>query len=366
MAKVAGAKRFITISDVHLYHRKTPIEHIMETLDTYVFTARRLLGVDGILIPGDLFDRWVKLSMGDTFWHWAYDKLQLCKDLGVAIRVLEGTPSHDWKQSKLLQTINDSTGIGADLLYIDELTVMEDPTFGLIFGYIPDEIRPTCNQIMDDLETLMAVRGIDRLDVVLSHGFFDFQLPPGVTNALDTARLSNLTNYVIFNGHDHKSKSKDKVQVPGSWDRCSHGEEGPKGGIVTDIVNGTVTHEFLENPDAYPYITLDLSWCSDPDIITRLDDHLEQQRKGYLRLYVPKETDLRDHINNVIKTAKVDIDVEYKGATAIDKANDAFNLSVVTVNITPENIEELVLAEIDEPAEQVVDTIRLIKGLLKV
>lgn len=358
--------RIIDISDLHLFHRKTPIEHILNTLDEHVFNAKRLAGVDAVFISGDLFDRWVKLSMGDQLWVWIYTTLSLCKDMGVALRVLEGTPSHDWKQSKILVTINETTGINADLIYVDELTVMTDPTLGLTIGYIPDEIRPTCTQIMDDLETMMAVRGLDRLDIVIAHGFFEFQLPPGVTNALDTARLSALTNYVIYCGHDHRSKSKEKVIIPGSWDRCAQGEEGPKGGVITDIIDGAVTHTFLENPDAYPYITLDLSWCTDPEIIAKLEEQLDLQRKGYLRLYVPKETDLRDHISGLIKAANIGIEVEYKGATVIDQANEAFCLSGVTLHITPENIAELILAEIPNPNEIVATMINDIKDMVKV
>ncbi len=361
MAKVAGTKRLLTISDIHLFHRKTPIEHMLATLNRYVFNRTTLAEVDAVLITGDLFDRWVKLTMGDLIWEWVYNTLTLCKETNTALRVLEGTPFHEWKQSKLLVTINETAGINADLIYVDELTIMDDPTLGMTIGYIPDEIRPTCTQIMDDLETMMSVRALDRLDLIMAHGFFDFQLPPGQTNALDTDRLSALVNYVIYCGHDHRSKGKNKVKVPGSWDRCAQGEEGAKGGIITDIFRSECSHQFLENPDAYPYITLDLTLENDESIIKRIETHLENQKVGYLRLYIPKETTLRDYLTNIAKTAIIGVDIEYKGETIIDRANDAFSLSGVTVNITEENILELIIDEIGDSDDAIVHEINYIK-----
>jgi predicted MPP superfamily phosphohydrolase len=108
--KPAGALRICTISDVHLGHRKTPTYAIITELEHLVVNRFAMSQLDALFITGDLFDRLLNLPFTDVgVIHQFFIKLlTLAKQFNVKVRVLEGTPSHDWKQSRLLVHINDA------------------------------------------------------------------------------------------------------------------------------------------------------------------------------------------------------------------------------------------------------------------
>ena len=63
----------------------------------------------------------------------------MLKPYNIILRILEGTPSHDWKQSKLFIHLNDLTKAGTDVKYIDSLSIEYIDKFGINVLY-PDEI----------------------------------------------------------------------------------------------------------------------------------------------------------------------------------------------------------------------------------
>src|SRR5690606_24238089 len=99
----------------------------------------------------------------------------------VAVRVLEGTPSHDREQSKRFVVINESVGkIGADLVYIDELSIRYEERFDMNLLFVPDELNHDPNITLAQVQELMAERNLEKVDFAFMHGQFEYQLPSHV------------------------------------------------------------------------------------------------------------------------------------------------------------------------------------------
>lgn len=343
--KPVGYKRLLNISDVHLYNRSTAVEHVMDTLDKHVFNTARLLDVDVVTVSGDLFDRSVKLVMGGLFYDWITHVLELLKETNTALRILEGTPSHDWKQSQLIVDINKSSKINADVIYVSELSIIDDPIMGTV-AYVPDECRSDPNKILTDLQEMMATRGISQVDFTIAHGFFDFQLPPNHTVGMDSLEFSKITKHLVICGHDHRRKRNHKVLVPGSWDRYAHGEEGPKGGVVADWNDEECIDYFLPNPDAYPYVKFSYLELTDEEILRRIDEDLNSAPIGYVRFELKKDTTLVEYFNELKRKERVEIDVVYKSDAVDALEKTILTLEYHTVNIEESNITEIIIDEL--------------------
>lgn len=352
--KPEGFKRLLNISDVHLYHRTTLVTHVMDTLDRHVFNVERLADVDVVTVSGDLFDRSVKLVMGGLFYEWIVRVLEMLRDTNTALRILEGTPSHDWKQSKLIADINVSSNIGADVQYVGELSIVDDPILGTV-AYVPDECRTKPEKILEDLKEMMATRGIARVDYVIAHGFFDFQLPPNQTSGMCSAGFSAITKHLIICGHDHRKKAHLKVRVPGSWDRCAHGEEGAKGGLIVDWNDDTCHEYFLPNPDAFPYVKFSYLDLTDEEILARVDADLDSAPIGYVRFELNRSTTLAEYFSQLQRKERADIDVVYKTEAVEDLERTIFALDSHTINITDENIDSIIIGELAEYQEMNID-----------
>src|SRR5690606_34198135 len=133
--------RSAIFSDVHLGHRTTPTEHIIQQLKLALPTNEETSNLDIIWISGDLFDRFLPLNHPDLpliheYIAWL---LRLCKRHDIVLRVLEGTPSHDNKQAWLVEAINADVEIGADAKHVESLSIEYIERFGIHVLYIPDE-----------------------------------------------------------------------------------------------------------------------------------------------------------------------------------------------------------------------------------
>lgn len=353
--KPAGALRICTISDVHLGHRKTPTYAIITELEHLVVNRVAMSQLDALFITGDLFDRLLNLPFTDVgVIHQFFIKLlTLAKQFNVKVRVLEGTPSHDWKQSRLLVHINENNQINADLHYVTELSIVEDTSLNLTIGYIPDEWSTGPEAATKEFLELMKTYGHRRIDMLLMHGMFSFQVPPNVKiPSYDPEVFTDLVRYMIFIGHDHKFKTFENIIVPGSSSRLAHNEEGKKGIIITDILNGVVQNHFVENTLATSYITLNLTEQSDEDCIELIEQAIGSlsAKHAFLKLKLNSATTLRKFVKERQKTTSVMIELEFLSneiSTLIEGAD--FSLKEVTVNITPDNVYNLLLTEMNNP-----------------
>lgn len=257
--------KIISFSDIHLLHRLVPTAHIVQNLRHITPDDESMRDVDIILIPGDVFDRSVPLHNPEIplVIEWITYLFYICAKYDIILRVLEGTPGHDWKQSQLFVDIHSSLESKVDFRYVQQLEIENITKFDINILYIPDEWRARCCDTWNDVLVCMQRHNLTQVDFVAMHGAFPHQLPQlwdGAIEMHNPDNFLNITKYIIFIGHIHKYSRYKKIISHGSLDRLAQGEEGPKGWIVVTIYDDdTWVHKFVVNTNAYFFRAIDLS-----------------------------------------------------------------------------------------------------------
>lgn len=376
--KPDNALRLIVASDTHLGHKRVPASEMTGMLDAMCFNPAMLETADGIIIPGDLFDRLLNLPLeaSHEITEWIYSLLQRCVKHKVALRILEGTPSHDWCQSKLVLTINKVANIGADVKYFDDLAIDYDETLGLTIGYVPDEIRETYEHATKAFGELLVTRGLAQVDLLVSHGFYEFQVPKiarlAAPPGYDSEKFSRWVKYLILNGHDHIHKSSGKIVVPGQPYRTKHGETEDKGFVIVDIFKdeGIANWKFIVNDQARRYDSIDICSLDDDDAKIVVDDkiaELQHYRNSSLAVNISERCTLGKYINSKCKEYDIAVKVTIIRDVKDCKAITDIEMTERFINITAQTIEQLILDEISSHTdisnmrEELSKTIRYIK-----
>lgn len=289
--------RILVISDIHLGHPNTPTLGMIANLKAAIPDNAETAEIDMIVLAGDVFDRLLSLS-GDDIWEvkiWINHLLRMCKKHDIVLRVLEGTPSHDWKQSQLFPLINKIAKIGTDLKYVKDLSIEYIERFGITVLYVPDEWGATTDHTLSQVHELLKSHNLTQVDYAFMHGSFDFQIPKNLDLPHhNSAAYLMIVKEHIFIGHEHTFSQFQNITAQGSFDRTAHGQEEPKGHVrFTRYPNGDKSLVFVETTNAKKYVT---ARCLGMD----LDETLEQVGKVVRGLpdgsYVRVEADSRNPI----------------------------------------------------------------------
>lgn len=266
------------VSDIHLGHRHNSTIDIVRNLKN-AFPDNATTGeLDIICLAGDIFDDLWYLNDRDLSEvdSWIASLLHVAKKHDILIRVLEGTPSHDWKQSVRFETIKKVTGIDADLKYVKDLSIEYIERFDINVLYVPDEWDST-ETTLKQVHELLRAKGLDKVDYAIMHGQFEYQLPAHIK---DIPRHSSeaylkIVKELIFIGHIHVHTRFDRIIAQGSFDRLSHGEEGPKGHVRARVYkNGIRDVEFIENVNAKKFVTVRCNNMGLEDTFNEIDDQV--------------------------------------------------------------------------------------------
>lgn len=254
--------RIASISDIHTGHPNTPTVHILNNLRKAFPNNSQTGELDLILIGGDFFDRplYFHDSNAVEIKLWIHEFLKTCARFNVAVRVLEGTPSHDWRQNRWFDVANTTGEIGCDLKYVDILSIEYIESLGLHVLYVPDEWDPETDEVWRQVQLLLHEQNLEQVDLAVVHGAFEFQLPPHVKAPKHSSeRYSSIVRHYVLGAHIHKPSSFGKVLVNGSFDRLTHGEEESKGHWRLVLRDDAKDNEirFVVNESAWTYKTLD-------------------------------------------------------------------------------------------------------------
>lgn len=242
--------------------------------------------LDWIILAGDVFDRQMSLSDENVFLihNWIATFLRLCKKYDIAVDVLEGTPSHDWKQSRMFESINTECEIGADLRYVSDLSIRHIESLGVDVLYIPDEWSGSCAETYKQVRLLMQRHQLEEVDFTIMHGCFPHQMPPHLHNRLDMHNPNHyleITRHYIFVGHIHLQSQHRRILSSGSFNRIAHGEESPKGHYrVTIREEGDDDITFVKNAMAMQYITVNAEGLSAEQVKKKLYPLVDRLRNA--------------------------------------------------------------------------------------
>ena len=360
LSKVLKAVAF---SDVHTGHKTTPTANIITRLKEHVNSLLEDKP-DFIFIPGDFFDHLLTLPEDGTkliqsFIAWL---LQFCKLHDIKLRVLEGTPSHDWKQNYLFMQINHDNQINADVRYYDKLAIDYEESHNLYVLYVPDELDESTSVTLAEVRELLAAKGLQSVDLAIMHGMFEFQVPSHLQDRLplhSQAEYESFVNYLIVIGHDHVHKRNGKVIVPGSFDRLRHNEEEPKGYIRFTITpKGKVNTVFIENTEAERYVTLDLTNLTVEEALLHIDDTIKSlPQYAKVRLRYPENHPIAEHLSELTRTysdvvwSKSKVDKEDRPNTVT--VSDVLSHQYTAIVLNRDTLHDKLMQELSEQYEEV-------------
>lgn len=369
-----GRLKIAEISDVHVGNPNTPTVDILNNLNQAFPNSPAFGEYDLFIIAGDFFDRLLNVPDPNVsaIKQWINRFLRLCVKYDVVVRVLEGTPSHDWKQPRLFTHVNEIAEIGADLLYTDTLSIEYNERFGINLLYIPDEWNPECDDTWIDVQKLLAERDLAQVDFTIMHGAFDYQLPSHVNVPTHNPdRYLGITKYLIFVGHIHLFSTYQRIVSAGSFDRLTHGEEGPKGHIEATVQrDGTYEIVHVENKGAKVYKTFTCTAMAIDEALAYLETEVEKlPQHSFVRVVASKADAilvsmdlLRKKFPTIRFSTKVDKDAEITTQALIDLRS-----SYQPVAITRENIKKLLLQRLQErghPPELLARAEELLNGFV--
>lgn len=344
-----------SLSDIHLGHPRTPTTHILRNLNKVFPDNEVTKRLDLIILAGDVFDRLLKFSDPDIYdiELWIHNLLRMAARYNIVVRVLEGTPSHDWKQSSVFERINDNSNIGCNLKYVKQLSIETIPELDSTILYIPDEWAGSTEVCLSQVQELMTSKGLTRVDYAIMHGHFPHQLPIIATKSKvhDTDFYLRIVDKLIFIGHDHHFSLHERIIAHGSFDRLIHGEEGPKGHIRAKVRSrDDFEVTFVENKGAMIFKTIQCGNWTVEEALSKL---------GEIVVYLPKDsrvrivcstdsplaasmTVLENTWPGIVWSKKVEgSDGETIQDTAILLGENDF----VPIEITKENVIDLVMAK---------------------
>lgn len=347
--------KILEFSDTHLNHRKTSTRHVLDNLTKAFPNNSTMADVDIIFFAGDFFDSLMHLPDPDVFEIrlWINRFLRICLKYDIVLRILEGTPSHDWKQSRLFTHINDIAQIGADVKYFETLDIEHNERFGIDILYVPDEWNPECDDTWVEVTQLLAEKNLTQVDFSVMHGAFSYQLPDHIpASTHDPDRYLSITRHLIFIGHVHRFSVYERIIAAGSTDRLTHGEEEPKGHVEA-LVHQDGRHEinFVENKGAKIYKTIRCTRLDVDKALKRIDKVLKTlPQDSHIRIEAARTDAILSNMQ-LLKTkypefnftSKHDKETEPKKQTVID-IKETFQ----PVPITKSNIEKMLIDRLKE------------------
>jgi hypothetical protein len=270
--------KLAVVSDIHLGHPRNPTKRIIRNLREAFPDNAETAELDMIVMAGDVFDGLLQLPDDEVtdIKAWIVHVLRVCKKHDILLYVLEGTPSHDWKQPKLFQSLNDVTGIGADLKYVKSLSIEYEQRHDLWLLFVPDEWTNSTETTLSQVHDLLRAKGLTHVDYAFMHGQFEYQLPPIVkAQKHSSEEYLKIVKHLIFIGHVHIHSRLDRIIAQGSFDRLTHGEEGPKGHVRAYRRGNEHDVVFVENAAALRFVTVKCEAMTLQDTLAEIAKQVE-------------------------------------------------------------------------------------------
>lgn len=362
----------VNFGDIHFDHPNNSTRSIIKNLMRALPDDEAAAKIDILVFTGDIFHRLMNLNNEHIpeIKMWMAHICALAKKYNFLVRVLRGTPSHDWQQPRLFESVNAVTGIGADLKYVNTVSIEYIERYGISVLYVPDEANTTTEKTLSQVHELMRAKGLDKVDFAFMHGQFDYQLPPHVEAQKHSSQAYlAIVRELIFIGHVHIHSRYDRILAPGSTDRLSHGEEGTKGHLrVLCKRNGEYDIRFIENRHAKMFVTVA---CQGLSLEESLDKIAQEVRllpdDSYVRISMDKGNPLMANMQELVakypllhieshnkkeKKGKEDKEVEPLAFTAPPTLTEDNLASLLLERIAAKKVSAEVLAAAKEMVEE--------------
>jgi len=337
----------LSIGDIHLGNSNTPFTSILAGLYNAIPDNDETGKLDVIFIVGDIFDKLIMLPDAPVLdiQLWITQLLRICKRRNIILRVLEGTPSHDRGQGMQFIAMDRVGEIGANVRYVDTLSIEHISELDIDVLYLPDEWHHDHNDTWVDVTKLLTEHGLDKVDFILMHGQFEHQMPAHLNLPCHVAeRYISIVRYFIFVGHIHFMSIYKCILAAGSFDCISHGEEGDKGHFRVSVCKGNENNQikFVKNELATNYSTIDCLNLELADSLKLIEDTCTIPKGSHIRILCERYSDIAASID-LLKDKYPDYHWKTKQVT-----NDTTSTTTTdkvkyqAVSITKNNISQMI------------------------
>lgn len=295
-------RNVLSLSDIHFGHPNTPAKDIVDHLKVFFNHFKVTNNFDDlklIIIAGDLWDQGLSFqddAVREVVLFWGFFT-RWCERKGISLLVIEGTPKHDSQQSGTLEVITRQAAPDLKFRYVKELSIVYLEELDLNVLVVPDECRPTAEQVQRDVMDLLSQHQLKQVDIAAMHGMFRYQLGsiPMNPKVHHEAFYLEIVRYFIVIGHIHVASQYEGIYAQGSFDRLAHGEEGDKGAFYfQEPQEGVFIATFLKNTLAKDYVTLPMKGKLD-DALTLIDNTIRALPDwSFVRLVGEKRDDLQE------------------------------------------------------------------------
>ena len=345
---------YLVLSDIHLGHRRNKTEFIIHNLREYFKDYHTQIKKCRIIfIAGDIFDT-LLTTHGDDYLkatEWITELILYCQHNKIKLRILEGTPSHDWRQAKLISQIIDKLNIDINYKYISTLYIENMVDEGINILYVPDEYKPKASDTYKEVLELLKNNGLTQVDIAIMHGQFNYQLPLILESSHVEEDYLSIVKYFINIGHIHTpSIYKGTILAQGSFDRLAHNEEEDKGGMLCTITPDSKSFLFLKKKRAMIFKTFNYlnTTLTQEEIIRDLDLELSKlPDNSHVRIIIDKSEFLNDLKN---KYSNIHFKIQSTRETnSMSTGEDILKDAVIeSFTITKDNISELLHEELNK------------------
>lgn len=343
--------KYLVISDIHFGHNINKTCDIIQNLSNFFIKYRKdLKDLDIIFLAGDVFDRLLSNNNKDYLYaiKWLVDLLLYCEKEDIILRILEGTPSHDWKQMSILSTILDKLNLSINFKYIDTLCIETMHKHNLTVLYIPDEWKHNAADTWEDVKQCLLDNKLKQVDIAIMHGQFRYQLPILLESSHIEENYLSIVKYYINIGHIHTHSVKDRILAQGSFDRLTHGQEEDKGAVLVTL-DDQPSYKFLVNDQAMVFKTIEIDKDKTlEDIDKELKKISKKHESGNIRIIL-KDNPLVGILEVIrktypqfrIKLERVNTNVEKYKLLQDQVIEQGFS-------ITKENVKDLLTVELNK------------------
>lgn len=262
------------IGDIHLGHARVRTQTIIQMLDR-TFSDNDLNHLDLIVINGDLFDKRLPMDSDDahSIIRWMRRFILACKKNNTSLMVLEGTPSHDNKQSNWFVLMAEFLGVVDTVRYINKLAIEPLYPNGPYALLVPDEVNHDASDTWLQVMELMRSKGLESVDYAFMHGMFRYQEPILSVVSHNEENYHKIVSQRIVINHHHTHTTCGRIVAPGSPERLRHNEEEDKGHYRFTIVDGSACNDtMVVNDKASIFSTIDVCGMSFADVVNAVNN----------------------------------------------------------------------------------------------
>jgi hypothetical protein len=328
--------KYLVINDLHFGNNKNKTSNIINNFwNFFKENHNTLIHIDVLFIAGDTFDKLLSTTSDDFLLSNTFllELSIVCLKNKIKLRILEGTPSHDVKQAKILENTLQTLMVDVDFKYFSEISIENINDNNVL--YVPDLMHINQNELMNDINVVLKQNNLSQVDIAIIHGSFSYQLPNVKNiNFLSENFFLKIVQGYIHVGHIHTFSVFNRIISTGSFDRISHGEEEDKGCIYVDLneVTGGNSFVFLKNTNAMLFKTFNVSEETDVNQLAEtIKNSIDSNKPHEIRLKTVNEQQKLDSLSKLLSNYNIKMSISKdKHIRNIERQNVMENVVVLT------------------------------------